>query len=288
MRAQYLLALIALAVCGSSLALDYQPIPTYSEGTALNIWAFGEATSAQLNAGRAYAPVVEVVAANNQGPDGSSGEYQPLKCPFNGTLTICPDVFDSNVPSLWRTRVSLLSASRSTWSSSTDNTTYTSISTIDTTHYLNSSGNVFEFRFIASASDALVTGTTSVTTPRKGYYGGSAVYYFGFGLDNYGVVENSVYFIAGGPVILGNTATHLVKKYTITPPSGADTSGFRRFTDIPVEWLSDNTMTTTDNKVYAYGFYAAGATAPPVAAASGLLPSAFALLFAIFAAVALF
>lgn len=92
MRAHYLLAFIALAICGSSLALDYQPISAYSEGTALNIWAFGQTSSAQLNAGRAYAPVVEVVAANNQGPDGSSGEYQPLKCPVNGTLTTCPDV----------------------------------------------------------------------------------------------------------------------------------------------------------------------------------------------------
>lgn len=192
------------------------------------------------------------------------------------------------MPSLWRTRVSLLSASRSTWSSSTDNTTYTSISTIDTTHYLNSSGGVFEFRFIAQANDNLVTGTTSVTTPRKGYYGGSAIHYFGFGLDSYGVAENAVYFLAGGPVILSNTATHIVKKYMVTPPSGADTSGFRRVSDIPAEWLADTTMTTTDNNVYSYGFYATGATAPPVAAASGLLPSAFALLFAIFAAVALF
>jgi len=288
MRVLYLLALVTLTVCGTSLALDYQPIAAYSEGTALNIWGFGEASAGQLNAGRAYAPVVEVTASSNTGPDGTSGEYQPLKCPFNGTMTSCPDVFDSSVPSLWRTRVSLLSVSRNTWSATTDNTTYTSISTIDTTHYLNSSGSIFEYRFIAQAADTLVTGTTSVTNPRKGYFGGSPIYYFGFGLDSYGVLENSIYFITGGPVILSNTGTHLAKKYLVTPPSGVDTSGFRRISDIPAEWLSDSTKTTSDGKVYAYGFYATGATAPPVAAASGLLPSAFALLFAIFAAVALF
>jgi hypothetical protein len=274
MRALYLLALVSLAVFGLSVAVDYQPIAAYCEGTALNIWSFGASTAASRTIGTAYTPAVIYPGTNTTGADAEVGEIHVLKCAGG---TNCPDVFDRTTSSLWTTRVSLLWH----WRKTDDNTTYNSMAKMDTEHYVNSSGGAYEYRFIAAEGDKIFTGTTSASSAKRGNYGGSPIFYFGFGFDSYGTVENAVYIIAGGPVILANGNSHMVKRYTINPPSGADVSEFRRLSDIPAEWLSDSGITSTDNVLYEYGFFPTTPTAPPVAAASGLVPSVIAILFAV-------
>ena len=89
MRALYLLALVSLAVFGLSVAVDYQPIAAYCEGTALNIWSFGASTAASRTIGTAYTPAVIYPGTNTTGADAEVGEIHVLKCAGG---TNCPDV----------------------------------------------------------------------------------------------------------------------------------------------------------------------------------------------------
>jgi hypothetical protein len=151
---------------------------------------------------------------------------------------------------------------------------------MDTVNYQNSSGTVWEYRRIVASGDTIKTGTSSATAAKQGMFNGAAIYYFGFGLDAFGTVDNKVYVISGGPTIMLNTNSHIVKRYNIVPPGGAQTTGYARFSDIPNDWLSNPNITTQDSGLHEYGFYSTAGTPEPVAAAGALIPSAFALLLA--------
>jgi hypothetical protein len=187
----------------------------------------------------------------------------------------------SNSPSLWRTWQAKITGVTET----SDNTTYTSFATFDTNaNFSTSTGNSYNYRRMVSAGDLLQTtaNLTSGLPATKAYYAGSAVYYFSFGTDSY-PGYNAVYQLEGGPALLLARNTHFVKLFNIKVPPGA-TESPTRVSEIPVAWLTNPNITTTDNKIYEFGFNANAATPAPVAAASTVVPGLFVALVALFAA----
>jgi len=282
--------LILASIVALSTATQYNRIPGFFEGSSIDLWNFGASSAASRSVGDAWTPILVYPNTTTTGPDGGSrGEIEELLC--GEPQTPCPQIFSSPATaSLWKTWQAIFDSWRYESSNASyvwtgANSTYTSYSTFQQkNNYTISSGTIY--RRMVNSEDRLQIGPSILMAPTAGVSEGNPVYYFAFGTDYYGTVNNAVYQIVGGPTILLNTATRFVKVYNIVPPEG-NTVSPTRYSEIPSDWFSNPNITTTDGIIYEYGFNAVAATPPPVAAASTIVPTLFVALLAILASLVL-
>lgn len=160
------------------------------------------------------------------------------------------------------------------------NTSFTSIAALEAhdAHYNN--GSLQYRRIVSSVDDVLDVGGNST----QGYFGGSAIYYFDFGIDS-NSAPGVVYTVGNSTLnvtIFSSQSTHFVTRSFVTPPSDSTLriNSLSRVSDIPKAWITNATLTRNDSTIYEWGFFRVSGTPPPVDAANLVVPSFAALLFA--------